>query len=408
VSDHIHTCKTCRLQVERILSSDAAFFAVRSGVFGDEIEVSSTPEQPLHLTMGQLAEYVDKKLAGTDLQAAEDHLSRCELCAVEANDLRAFAYSMVPELKNEHHPAVGPERSEGFVRRVFGLLPRSFPRLPSLAFGSALAALLLMVGGWLVWNSLKNAATKGESQANVPAVNRIPARSSEDTAAPVIAEINDGDGRIRLDREGRLSGADRLPPACRRMVIDALAGRALEKSPWLAGLSRPAGLLMGGDDQASKFHVTQPVGKVIQSDRPTFSWSQLDGGTKYVVEVYDEKYNLVTAGAPVTVARWTTPTPLRRGRKYSWQVRALTAGQEFRSPRPPEPQAEFRILDQATASELARVQREFGPYHLAVGLLYAQAGLLEEAEREFRSLQESNPGSAPVKRLLDSIQRMRM
>jgi hypothetical protein len=44
---------------------------------------------------------------------------------------------------------------------------------------------------------------------------------------------------------------------------------------------------------------------------------------------------------------------------------------------------------------------------LALGLLYAQAGALDEAEREFSVLQRANPKSEIVNRLLMRIRNMR-
>ena len=149
-----------------------------------------------------------------------------------------------------------------------------------------------------------------------------------------------------LDQEGKLSGVDDLPPAYQRMVKEALTNQRLEKSSLLVGLNRPASSLMGSDEQGNKFSVIEPVGKVLMSDRPTFRWSQLEGATGYVVEVYDEKFNLVATSPQLTANSWTVPQPLKRGGIYSWQVKAIKDGQEFKSPRPPAPQAKFRILDQ--------------------------------------------------------------
>jgi hypothetical protein len=143
------------------------------------------------------------------------------------------------------------------------------------------------------------------------------------------------------------------------------------------------------------------------SDRPTFRWSQLDGASGYVVEVYDEKFNLAAASPQLTGNSWTLTQPLKRGGVYSWQVKAIKDGQEFRSPRPPAPQAKFRILDQAKVNELAQARREYASSHLTLGLLYSEAGLLDEAEKEFRALQKSNPDSELVRRLLSQVQKLR-
>jgi len=164
---------------------------------------------------------------------------------------------------------------------------------------------------------------------------------------------------------------------------------------------------MSGDEHVNEFSVREPIGKVTLSDRPTFQWTELPGATAYVIEIYDENFNLVTASAPVTTVKWTVVQPLRRGATYSWQVKATKAGQEFRAPRPPARQAKFRVLDGDKADELARAQRGYGSSHLTMGLLYAEAGLLDQAEKEFRALQKANPQSAIAKKLLTQVQASR-
>lgn len=145
---------------------------------------------------------------------------------------------------------------------------------------------------------------------------------------------------------------------------------------------------MGGNDQAREFSVIEPAGIVLLSDRPTFRWSQFEGASNYVVEVYDDQFKLVMSSPSVTTLSWTAAQSLPRGRVYSWQVKAVKDGQEITVPRPPAPQAKFRVIDQTTANELATAKRTYGSSHLTLGMLYAEAGLLREAEHEFRLLQK--------------------
>jgi hypothetical protein len=88
-------------------------------------------------------------------------------------------------------------------------------------------------------------------------------------------------------------------------------------------------------------------------------------------------------------------------------VKAIKAGEEITAPRPPAPQAKFRVLDQAKANELARARRTHASSHLTLGLLYADAGLLREAEQEFRLLQRANPNSDLARNLLRQVQSLR-
>ncbi len=85
----------------------------------------------------------------------------------------------------------------------------------------------------------------------------------------------------------------------------------------------------------------------------------------------------------------------------------MKEGQEITSPRPPAPQAKFRVLDLARANEISKARRAYGSSHLVLGLLYAESGLLKEAEQELRALQKTNPDSELARNLLRQVQALR-
>jgi hypothetical protein len=211
---------------------------------------------------------------------------------------------------------------------------------------------------------------------------------------------------LTLDQEGELSGADDLPAAYQRMLKDALATGRIERSSQLEGLSRRPSSLMSTDDEGNEFSVIEPVGRVIMTDRPRFGWTAMEGATGYIVEVYDRNFDPVATSPQLTGRSWSAPS-LPRGKVYGWQVKAIKDGQEFTSPRPPAPQARFRILDQAKASELRKAREAYRSSHLTLGLLYAEAGLVREAEQELRALQKANPDSEVARVLLGQIQSLR-
>ena len=295
------------------------------------------------------------------------------------------------------------DKESWFTR--FGSFFRVSP-IPAFG-GAALAVLLLAVVAWLVWR------TPNERQpqiAEAPTPVSQPSPSSEPvTPQPqpvtVVAQLNDGGRVLTLDQEGKLSGADDLPAAYRNLVTKALSTQRIETSSQLQGLTRPPSSLMSSDNQKDQFSVLEPAGSVLLTDKPAFRWSTLDGATGYVVEVYDAQFNLVTSSPQLSNLSWTTTLP--RGKVYSWQVKAIKDGQEITSPRPPAPQAKFRVLDQAKANELARAKRAYGSSHLTLALLYADAGLLKEAEQELRLVQRSNPNSELARKLLRQVQSLR-
>lgn len=428
VCDHLDVCEACRRRVEGATDGDAdAFFALRSELFGEAADASPSDAARAHLTAEQTAAYVDGALSGETLETVDDHLSSCEHCSFSVEDLRAFRDEVAPKLGREYRPAaVPPARAvrapgEGRWRRALASLPALFRVSPAPAFGAALAVVLLAVAGWFVWRATQQREPRQEVVVNPSASPRpepavvapTPAPTQPDPLptppepAAAVAQLEDGGGRLTLDRGGRLSGADALPPAYRELLKGALAGRRIERSPQLKGLARPGSSLMSSEAGGDEFSVLDPVGSVLLNDRPTFRWSALDGAGSYVVEVYDEAFNLVASSPQLTARSWAAPQTLPRGKVYSWQVKAVKDGEEVKSPRPPAPQARFRVLDRAKADEIAKARRAYPSSHLTLGLLYAEAGLLKEAEQELRLLQRANPNSELARSLLRQVQALR-
>jgi anti-sigma factor RsiW len=399
-SDHLDQCEVCRKRVEAGLDVDAAFFALREEAFAENGNASA------HLTSEQTAEYVDKNLSGEELQLVTDHLSSCEQCVFGVEDLRAFRNQIAPSLDREYGPTSVALATKSSWRDRFTSLFRVSP-VP--AFGAAaLAIVVLSFIAWSVWRTTKNG--KQEVVVVVPTPTLQPSPSAvpsvevqPEPTAPVVAQLNDGAGVVSVDQAGKLSGADNLPSSYQQLVRRALTSQRIERSSQLQGLTRPPSTLMGGNDQAREFSILEPAGIVLLSDRPTFRWSRFGGASNYLVEVYDEQFKLVMSSPQITTLSWTATQTLPRGRVYSWQVKAVKDGQEITVPRPPAPQAKFRVIDQTTANELAKAKRSYGSSHLTLGLLYAEAGLLREAEHEFRLLQKANPQSEIVKKLLRQL-----
>jgi hypothetical protein len=404
LTDHLTACESCRERLEGALNSEAAFFALHDEALSENGNAS------LHLTAEQMGEYVDKNLSGESLQMAVDHLSNCEECAFAVDDLRAFRNEIAPALDREYGPASVPQTTsptkvswrEKFIS-VFRVSP-----LPAFA-SAALALLVLGVIFWLVSRSprehepvIANAPTPTTQPSALPQASQAP---TQPEPAPVVAQLNDGNRVLTLDQQGKLSGADDLPPAYQSLVTKALSSQRIEKSPELQGLTRPPSSLMGSGDPKDRFATVGPVGDVLLTSQPTFRWTAMEGANGYVVEVYDPQFKLVATSPQLTDLSWTTT--LARGHVYSWQVKAIKDGEEVTAPRPPAPQAKFRILDQEKANELARAKRAYGQSHLTLGLLYADAGLLSEAEREFRLLRNANPNSELARNLLRQVQALR-
>jgi hypothetical protein len=211
-------------------------------------------------------------------------------------------------------------------------------------------------------------------------------------------------GASHFDRDGNLLGLQ-LPPAIRQRIAATLT-KGLLDVPDLTEVSGNRGTLLGRND-AAPFALISPVGVVIETNRPTFRWRQLGGEATYSVRLFDSSFNRVMISPPLTTNRWIASATLTRGRLYSWQVVAMKDGKEIVSPVPPAAEAKFKILDQAGADELGRAKRDYATSHLVLGVLYANAGLLDEAEGEFKALASENPKASIAQKLLNNIRSQR-
>lgn len=399
VSDHLGSCDLCRHQVQRALNGNAAYLALRTELFGHD-ELPAAAIELEHLTFERITGLIDSALPGDELQIASDHLATCQQCQLAVDDLRAFKIQIEPELDRQFSStSVAREKPEKSWLHHF--------RPASLVFGSSLAALLLAAFGWLAWQALRGSSQK--TAATAPANRTVPAPPPSSIAGPApageIAMLRDGEGEVRLDTAGRLSGVDHLPPAYQQLIKKALSGQELERpARGVAALAAGSGIPRGSvEETMEKFSLIEPVRTATLSDHPTFRWAQLEGATSYVVEIYDENFDPVASSPRLSEPKWHAPQALKRGASYYWQVKAIKEGKESISPQPLAPQAKFRIVDEGKAKELELARHSYESSHLLLGLIYAEAGLLDEAGAEFRALQKANPDSAIPGRLLHQV-----
>jgi hypothetical protein len=128
-----------------------------------------------------------------------------------------------------------------------------------------------------------------------------------------------------------------------------------------------------------------PAGIVIDETRPAFSWPPRAGAT-YVVSIFDGDRE-VAHSEPLTTRAWTPPRALPRGRTYTWQVEAKTAGGIEVLPAPPAPPARFRIVGAGEHAELEAARAAHPDDHLLLAALYARAGLEAEAKEQLRQVE---------------------
>jgi hypothetical protein len=376
-----------------------------------------------HLTPEELAAYVDDSLTELDKEIVENHLAVCRTCEREAHELLGFKTTISPQLNERYEPARSQLQPSKPRRSFLSSLwwPRALSASPLRAALLATAVLFLMVGSaWLVWKLRSNddrQVAQGEGAPAAPVISNDhsinagnssqpdtpPRETPPEGATSILLALNDGGGSVTLDAEGNLSGMESLAPAQAEAVKTALRTQRAVNPSALAGIGTRGGVLRSGEGQGGEtFAVRSPIGVVVETPRPTLRWDALDDAT-YVVTIYDTNFNPVANSRALVSPSWTPTRPLARGQIYSWQVTALKQGVEIKSPRPPAPEAKFKVLEGGKAAEIQRVRRVNPNSHLALGVLYAQAGLLDDAEREFNALLRANPKSEVARKLLTNV-----
>ena len=208
------------------------------------------------------------------------------------------------------------------------------------------------------------------------------------------------------------------------------------------------------------------AGTFVRSTRPVLSWKAVEGAKSYRVAVFDSRGTVIARGGPMRNTSWTVSRPLQRGATYEWRVVALRpaeappaqaasaetsptepadAGADgvvpaaaapgtdavvaaaatdapvpaaappvAAAPRGPSLEriatgaARFKVLGGDESATLERGLRGAPGSRLVAGVLAARAGLLDDAERELRTLAEENPGSDVARGLLASVEAARL
>lgn len=415
VNDHLLTCETCYQQFSHADQLEAAYTFVRANLQ----EVASTELD--HPVYEQMAAYVDHTLSEPEIAILESHIELCAQCDVEVGDLRALKAAVYSD------EAPVEKRPSGWREKLSALW-----RVPAyrMALQAACAVIIIGLSVWAATIPLRTRIADLEAQLGglrqekeqlqqdyqaaelaLEALKSPPAHSVDLSQSPSPqpndVSLNDGDGQVTLDPRGNLGGLSLLPPAYQQMVKTALTTKRVAAAAVIAKLKGESKSLMGSSGAAAPFALLGPLGTVVPGARPTLRWAALSGARGYFVTVYTPDFAEVATSPLLTETEWRVATPLKPGGVYAWQVRALKDNEEIKMPAPDAPDAKFKVLEQNRAAELERAKQAYGNSHLTLGLLYAEAGLLDQAEQEFQALSAANPNSRLAQSLLHSVKALR-
>lgn len=381
VHRHVSACPRCAAEC------NSPEYMARDLAHLREAFVSAPEETPYHLSTAEAEGYRRGVLNEIDLEIVESHLETCATCLDQVQVRRPSA-------------------------------PRRWINLPivgrwqpvQVAAAMLLVAVLVLLAIWFA----RSRPPQPNQQIAWPAATPSPASAPSVQSSPTpvspdefVVVLNDGGRNVTLDKQGTLAGLDRLPANTQIRVNAALQRGRLDQSPALAQLASQRSTLLGSSSDGLPFRLTGPLGQVVRSQRPALRWQALPGAQSYKVIVTDAELNEVAASPALNTTMWQVTKPLPPGGIYSWQVTALKDGAAIISPVLPAPQAKFKVLDSSAARMIEQAERAYRDSHLTLGVLYAEAGLLDEAEQEFRALVRDNPRADVAQKLLRSVQAMR-
>lgn len=324
------------------------------------------------ITEGEVVEkYLTGQLEPSERDDFEVHILECrkclvllETCEAARSDLAARA-DTIRQMPAEPVPAL-----------KWGWF--TTPRIASLA---GLAA-VLVVGVFVV-------ARKGVIPVHPSGPNQVQSPVGGSPASSNLAEFPE---------VAALSSDER------QKIAAAVKNRRITYPPDIAELAGTRGVLRSESTQSDRFAVLYPVGEVVADPRPLFRWQALPGAAKYSVAVYDAKLNLLEKSPALRGTQWQANRPLSPGQIFRWQVTATASdGKSVIAPGPSNPEAKFRVLEPSKADFLEGFRKAHPEAHVVLGILAAEAGLLEMSENELKQVTNGSRDYELAQRLLQSL-----
>jgi hypothetical protein len=376
-----------------------------------------------------LADLADLTQAPASLQPAMTHALLCPICRTRVMDLRDI----------EGQPAPAPEPTAGrptageWLARWRSLLGRPgeekagdtaasrhtrlWPAAPAFAGALALMAGILAIRSNQLTAALREARQQSRKAEQALALSANVAAASRQEAMQYKTELRQTETRLsqsqaayrqvkrQFDAASLFAISQTAPPADRADFEKALQSQRAELPDYArAAPSGEQAEVLGG--VAREINLVRPVSTAVLDPTPLFVWKPVRGAVRYRIAVGRGK---AEAGSFLEVEAQGTawqplPGQLQPDTSYQWQVTAFdTNGARLAL----SPSAAFRVLSPAARTRLEAARSRYGSRPFLLGVVYARAGLRDEAESQFELLtraagsQEERDRAA---RLLRSVQ----
>jgi hypothetical protein len=384
VGSHVHSCETC-------YQSFLYRLQYRFPILIDLDELAGLKDW--HLERDELGAYVEGRLEELDFECATLHLQECRSCMEKAS----AAFERTLEHPRSKIRALS-NPSSFWNRYLPAFQATSLPRLRFAAVAVLLFALAL-----IAWTVLQPKHERSEL-AGAGATEPVSPSTSQQLTSPSQPTVGAGSN---ISKKGEERQPDKPEGRRKEGVLDRpLIARNLTMPSSIETLDRTPSIAIRGTPSFNRsFKVISPLATLVMSDRPTFRWTASSEAKSYTVSVFDAALNLIRTSDPLTETQWLIPEPLEVGMVYTWTVSAQKDGQDIVAPAPPA-RAEFKVIGRSELLELRHKMTRTAS-HAARGILYAEAGLIDEAEEEFGQYLQQHPRNNHIMRLRHTIRSWR-
>ena len=322
-----------------------------------------------HTTAEELDRYRRRIAAPDELMAVDRHIAECDRCyaALRAGGSEALSSALEALTGGEESRHLTYETLERWVDGRAGIIEREMIDEH-------------IDGCHLCRNELADLARVRDSIRGTPAPKNV-VRWLALAAVVVMAFA----GGLLYLRNGSHPEPRAVGPTARRQPPSPSPApariEALARPDIISSLSGDSSSLLGNAPARATFELLAPVGTVVIDTRPRLQWAALPRAGSYTITIADAQTGAIAATGSTTAATWQPPAPLARGRTYSWQVTAHRGEDAITSPRPPAPEALFRVADH---EQIAAMDGWPQDDHVKRGILFAETGFLDDAERELQ------------------------
>ncbi len=347
-----------------------------------------------HLTDAELRAFAAGVLAPDDLLRADDHLAQCDRCRSAATVLNGLSGRITMWHEQLSDPVATHLSDDDLVLLAQGRLPADAREtvLRHLNECVTCAAQADELRKWAAGPTARWHWSRAAVAAAVVLAVLVPAAMwqarSRRTAAP-----------------SSLIGLDTLAADEQARVRTALDTGTVSLPAFVDQITPTREVLMGPAARVDGFELRTPIGTGVIDDRPQFRWQPLERADGYVVTVFDEQSNIVAHSSMITATEWTPSAALVRERTYVWQVAAHRGAQTTTAPTPPSPPAKFHVVAARSADILQRLERDHPQSHMLLGILNAEAGVVDVAAAHLRQVPANDANVAAARRLLDALAR---